>query len=122
MDEVTTSTMLDDEIKEQLANLSTLKPGTDEHTDATRALKELYTLKNEEAKLVLEYAKNGANLEEQKTERKWKYGVMVGLAALGYIVNTAWMNRGYNEERDLIVGSPTFKDYLNKRKTFPPKY
>jgi len=123
MDE--TRSLLEEEIKAEIRDLSTLQPGSKEKTEAIEDLARLYKLKIEETKNVLDYDEKirgykcddklkKSQLTEQVKDRYFKLGVEAASIVLPLIFYAAWMKRGFKFEEKGTYTSTTFKGLFNR--------
>lgn len=135
--------LLEDEMKQEIVNLSNLNPGSDEHSIAVDSLAKLYKLKIEEVKTewdfdekynrrVMEDEHNQKQIDmeteartneeqfkkeqlaEQIKDRYFKYGVEVGLGVLTLMFYGAWMKKGFKFEETGTFTSTTFRGLFNR--------
>lgn len=121
--------LLEDEIKRGIQDMGALEPGSREYSTAVDNLATLYNLKIEETKNELNYygiaeahereeRTKQAQLEEQKKERYFKYGVEAGGTILLLAFNWIWMRRGFKFEENGTFTSTTFRGLFSG---FKPK-
>lgn len=123
--------MLDKEIEEELNYISTLKPGSEEHSDAIDSVAKLYKLRYEQdckekelgevekhhrAQINNEFICNDKQLKEQKKDRYFKLGVEAAGIALPLMFYGAWINKGLKFEETGSFASTTFRGLLGKIK------
>lgn len=124
--------LLDAEIEKEIADLSSLSPGSKEKSDAVNDLAKLYKLRVEEREIELKHldeaTKNGETsyVNEQKNslenaelaERKKDRIIKTALDAAGVVLPLAfyavWMRRGLKFEETGTFTSATFKGLLNR--------
>lgn len=119
--------LLEEEIKAEIRDLSTLEPGSKEKSTAIEDLAKLYKLRIEETKNEwdftekyesrnsdIQFKKN--QLEEQVKDRYFKFGVEVASIILPLIFYAAWMKRGFKFEETGTYTSTTFRSLFNRFK------
>ena len=123
--------MLDKEIEEELNYISTLKPGSEEHSEAIDSVAKLYklryeqdckekeleeTTKHHEDEINIGCERDKQQLKEQKLDRYFKLGVEAAGVALPLIFYGAWINKGLKFEETGSFASTTFRGLLGKIK------
>lgn len=119
--------LLEEEIKTEIRDLSTLEPGSKEKSTAIEDLAKLYKLRIEETKNELDFsekydAREGDKqlkkdqLEEQVKDRYFRFGVEVASIILPLIFYAAWMKRGFKFEETGTYTSTTFRSLFNRFK------
>jgi hypothetical protein len=119
--------MLEEEIKTEIRDLSTLEPGSKEKSTAIGDLAKLYKLRIEETKNEWDFsekydAREGDKqlkkdqLEEQVKDRYFRFGVEVASIILPLIFYAAWMKRGFKFEETGTYTSTTFRNLFNRFK------
>lgn len=119
--------LLEEEIKAEIRDLSTLEPGSKEKSTAIEDLAKLYKLRIEETKNELDFsekydAREGDKqlkkdqLEEQVKDRYFRFGVEVASIILPLIFYAAWMKRGFKFEETGTYTSTTFRSLFNRFK------
>ncbi len=119
--------LLEEEIKAEIRDLSTLEPGSKEKSTAIEDLAKLYKLRIEETKNEwdfnekyesrdsdMQFKKN--QLEEQVKDRYFRFGVEVASIILPLIFYAAWMKRGFKFEETGTYTSTTFRSLFNRFK------
>ena len=113
--------LLSEEIEGEIENLSSLEPGSDEHSKAVESLSKLYKLKIEESKNqseLEEKQKEELLKQEQMKEQRIDRWVKVGVAAceltIPLIFYGVWMKRGFKFEETGTFCSPTFKNFFSR--------
>lgn len=120
-------TMLEEEIKNQIENLSSLKAGSEEHTKAVDNLAKLYKLKLDEDKTSMEYLEktqtresdNGfkcAQMEEAIKDRYIRIGIAAAELILPLMFYAVWMKRGFKFEEKGTYTSTTFRGLFSRFK------
>lgn len=125
-------TMLDEEIRDEIENLSSLSYGSKEYSDAVDGLTKLYKLRIEDSKAAMEYDKEIANDEfrreqaekeeqsrkEQLAEQRIDRFVRIGIAGFELMVPivfyNVWMKRGFKFEETGSFASTTFRGLINR--------
>ncbi len=119
--------LLEEEIKTEIRDLSTLEPGSKEKSTAIEDLAKLYKLRIEETKNEWDFsekydAREGDKqlkkdqLEEQVKDRYFRFGVEVASIILPWIFYAAWMKRGFKFEETGTYTSTTFRSLFNRFK------
>ncbi len=102
--------MLEEEIIREIRDLSNLQPGSNEKTEAVKALDTLYRLKEDEIQLKKE------QLEEQIKDRYFKLGIEAAGIVLPLIFYGCWMKRGFAFEETGTYTSTTFRGLFSRFK------
>ena len=122
--------LLEKEIKSEFEKLSSLAPGSNEHSKAVDSLTELYKLNIEETekeRAFMEKCDQEAirsqemklkndQLDEQKKDRYFRVGLEVAGIVLPLIFYGAWMKKGFKFEETGTFTSTTFRGLFNKFK------
>lgn len=119
--------MLEEEIKAEIRDLSTLEPGSKEKSTAIEDLAKLYKLRIEETKNEWDFDEKYESrdsdiqfkkdqLEEQVKDRYFRFGVEVAGIILPLIFYAAWMKRGFKFEETGTYTSTTFRSLFNRFK------
>lgn len=126
--------LLAEEIKGEIADLSHLEPGSREQQMAIDNLATLYRLKIEETKNDLEYDEKynrrvleadtaereellkREQLSEQKKDRYFRIGMSAAELILPLIFYGTWMKRGFKFEETGAFTSTTFRGLFNRFK------
>jgi len=119
--------LLEEEIKTEIRDLSTLEPGSKEKSTAIEDLAKLYKLRIEETKNEwdfnekyeshdsdIQFKKN--QLEEQLKDRYFRFGVEAAGIILPLIFYAIWMKRGFKFEETGTYTSTTFRGLFNRFK------
>ena len=135
--------LLEEEIKREIRDLSTLEPGSKEKSTAIEDLAKLYRLRIEETRNEwdfnekyesrdsdMQFKKNQLEeqvkardsdmqfkknqLEEQVKDRYFRFGVEVASIILPLIFYAAWMKRGFKFEETGTFTSTTFRGLFNR--------
>lgn len=123
-------TMLGEEIKKGIKDLSSLAPGSKEKSAAIEDLTKLYKLKIEEGKNELSYMEKydqgiisdrdyedkKAQLVEETKERYFRLGIAAAEIVLPLIFYAAWMKSGLKFEETGTYTSTTFRGLFNRFK------
>lgn len=130
MDEI--KRLLDEEIRNEIRELSSLKSGTKEKSAAIDDLAALYRLKIEESKnemdfqtkcslqdaeekqQVRENALERVRIREQAKDRYFRLGTATAELILPLIFYAAWMKRGFQFEETGTFTSATFRGLFNR--------
>lgn len=122
--------LLGEEIKERIKNLSSFEPGSKDESAAIDDLATLYKLKIEDAKNELtymekydqgvisdrDYEDKKAQLVEQAKDRYFRLGIAAAEIILPLIFYAAWMKRGLKFEETGTYTSTTFRGLFNRFK------
>jgi len=119
--------LLEEEIKAEIRDLSTLEPGSKEKSTAIEDLAKLYKLRIEETKNEWDFsekydAREGDiqlkkdQLEEQVKDRYFRLGVEAAGIILPLIFYAIWMKRGFKFEETGTYTSTTFRGLFNRFK------
>lgn len=120
-------TMLEEEIRNEIENLSFLSAGSEEHTTAVENLAKLYRLKLDEDKTSMEYLEKTQNcesdkgfkcaqLEEAVKDRYVRIGIAVAELVLPLMFYAVWMRRGFKFEENGTYTSTTFRGLFSRFK------
>ncbi len=117
--------LLEEEIKAEIRDLSTLEPGSKEKSTAIEDLAKLYRLRIEETKNEwdfnekyesrdsdMQFKKN--QLEEQVKDRYFRLGVEAAGIILPLIFYGIWMRKGFKFEETGTFTSTTFRSLFNR--------
>lgn len=117
--------LLEEEIKREIRDLSTLEPGSKEKSTAIEDLAKLYRLRIEETRNEwdfnekyesrdsdMQFKKN--QLEEQVKDRYFRFGVEAAGIILPLIFYAIWMKRGFKFEETGTYTSTTFRGLFNR--------
>jgi hypothetical protein len=119
--------LLEEEIKAEIRDLSTLEPGSKEKSTAIEDLAKLYRLRIEETRNEWDFGEKydaresdkqlkKDQLEEQVKDRYFKLGVEAASIILPLIFYAAWMKRGFRFEETGTYTSTTFRGLFNRFK------
>lgn len=109
--------MLDEEIMEEITDLSILQSGSEEKSTAIDELVKLHKLRIEEAKVELEGEKLKKDpTTEQSKDRYLKFGLEAAGIVLPLIFYAVWMNKGFKFEETGTYTSTTFRGLFNRFK------
>lgn len=119
--------LLEEEIKNEIGDLSNLQTGSEEKSKAIEDLARLYKLKIEETKNELDFNENVNSykhdyhfkkdqLAEQVKDRYFRFGVEAAGIILPLIFYAAWMRRGFKFEETGTYTSTTFRGLFNRFK------
>lgn len=120
-------TMLEEEIKTEIENLSSLSAESEEYTKAVDNLVKLYKLKIEEDKTSMEYLDKSQNresdkgfkvaqMEENIKDRYVRIGIAAAELVLPLMFYAVWMKRGFKFEEKGTYTSTTFRGLFNRFK------
>ncbi len=117
--------LLEEEIKREIRDLSTLEPGSKEKSTAIEDLAKLYRLRIEETRNEwdfnekyesrdsdMQFKKN--QLEEQVKDRYFRLGVEAAGIILPLIFYGIWMRKGFKFEETGTFTSTTFRGLFNR--------
>ena len=119
--------LLEEEIKAEIRDLSTLEPGSKEKSTAIEDLAKLYKLRIEETKNEWDFTEKYESrnsdiqfkkdqLEEQVKDRYFRFGVEAAGIILPLIFYAIWMKRGFKFEETGTYTSTTFRGLFNRFK------
>ena len=119
--------LLEEEIKTEIRDLSTLEPGSKEKSTAIEDLAKLYKLRIEETKNEWDFNEKYESrdsdiqfkkdqLEEQVKDRYFRFGVEAAGIILPLIFYAIWMKRGFKFEETGTYTSTTFRGLFNRFK------
>ena len=119
--------LLEEEIKTEIRDLSTLEPGSKEKSTAIEDLAKLYKLRIEETKNEWDFSEKYESrdsdiqfkkdqLEEQVKDRYFRLGVEAAGIILPLIFYATWMKRGFKFEETGTYTSTTFRGLFNRFK------
>lgn len=117
----TIGVMIDDVIKEEIGNLSTLDTGSKEKTAAINDLKTLCEIQIEVEKVDnAAYEKNEEldlkmrQLDQSKLDRWVNVGLQIGLTAASLLAYDIWYRRGLRFEETGSVTTPMTRNLINR--------
>lgn len=119
--------LLEEEIKSEIENLSSLEAGSQQHSTAVESLAKLYKLKIEEDKSSMEYYEKEENrnmeidlkrnqMDEAVKDRYFRLGIAAAELVLPLVFYGIWMNRGFKFEKDGTYTSQTFRSLFSRFK------
>lgn len=119
--------LLEEEIKAEIRDLSTLELGSKEKSTAIDDLAKLYRLRIEETRNEWDFSEKydarendkqlkEDQLEEQVKDRYFRLGVEAAGIILPLIFYAAWMKRGFRFEETGTFTSTTFRGLFNRFK------
>lgn len=119
--------LLEEEIKSEIENLSSLEAGSQEHSTAVESLAKLYKLKLEEDKSSIEHIEKidnreidinlkRAQMEEAIKDRYFRIGIAAAEIVLPLVFYGIWMKRGFAFEKDGTFTSQTFRGLFSRFK------
>ena len=119
--------LLEEEIKTEIRDLSTLEAGSKEKSTAIEDLAKLYRLRIEETRNEWDFNEKYESrdsdiqfkkdqLEEQVKDRYFRLGVEAASIILPLIFYAAWMKRGFRFEETGTYTSTTFRGLFNRFK------
>lgn len=115
--------MLEQELRTEFEHMSTLKPGSEEKSQAINVMSKLYQLQSEQVKLEAEIEEKHnvaqTEIENSKQKSKDRY-VQIGIAAaeiiLPLVFYGVWMRKGFKFEESGTYTSTTFRGLFSKFK------
>ena len=119
--------LLEEEIKTEIRNLSTLEAGSKEKSTAIEDLAKLYRLRIEETRNEWDFNEKYESrdsdiqfkkdqLEEQVKDRYFRLGLEAAGIILPLIFYAVWMKRGFRFEETGTYTSTTFRGLFNRFK------
>ena len=111
--------LLEEEIKTEIRNLSTLEAGSKEKSKAIEDLAKLYRLRIEETRNDWEFSDiqfKKDQLREQVKDRYFRLGVEAVSIILPLMFYATWMKRGFRFEETGTFTSTTFRGLFNRFK------
>jgi len=119
--------LLEEEIKAEIRDLSTLESGSKEKSTAIEDLAKLYRLRIEETRNEWDFSEKydarendkqlkKDQLEEQVKDRYFRLGVEAASIILPLVFYAAWMKRGFKFEETGTYTSTTFRGLFNRFK------
>ena len=119
--------LLEEEIKSEIENLSSLEAGSQQHSAAVESLAKLYKLKIEEDKTSMDYYEKEENrnteidlkrnqMDEAVKDRYFRLGIAAAELILPLMFYGIWMNRGFKFEKDGTYTSQTFRSLVSRFK------
>lgn len=119
--------LLEEEIKSEIENLSSLEAGSQQHSTAVESLAKLYKLKIEEDKSSMECYEKEENrnmeidlkrnqMDEAVKDRYFRLGIAAAELVLPLVFYGIWMNRGFKFEKDGTYTSQTFRSLFSRFK------
>lgn len=120
--------LLEDELKTEFEKLSSMTPGTREHSAAVDSLATLYKLSIDETEndrafrercdkdiaMSKELQLKEAQLEEQKKDRYFRLALESAGLILPLIFYGIWMRKGFKFEQEGTFTSTTFRGLINR--------
>ncbi len=119
--------LLEEEIKSEIENLSSLEAGNQQHSAAVESLAKLYKLKIEEDKSSMDHNEKEesrnteldikrAQMEEAIKDRYFRVGIAAAEIVLPLVFYGIWMKRGFAFEKDGTFTSQTFRGLFSRFK------
>ena len=119
--------LLEEEIKTEIRDLSTLEAGSKEKSTAIEGLAKLYRLRIEETRNEWDFNEKYDSrdsdiqfkkdqIEEQVKDRYFRLGVEAASIILPLMFYTVWMKRGFRFEETGTYTSTTFRGLFNRFK------
>ena len=120
--------LLEEEIKSEIENLSSLEAGSQQHSAAVESLAKLYKLKIEEDKSSMDYYEKEESrnteidikrnqMDEAVKDRYFRLGIAAAELILPLMFYGIWMNRGFKFEKDGTYTSQTFRGLFSPRRS-----
>lgn len=119
--------LLEEEIKNEIKNLSSLEPGSEKHSTAVESLAKLYKAKLDEDKTSNECLEKIENreidkelkctqLKESVKDRYVKIGIAAAELVLPLMFYAFWMRKGFKFEEKGTYTSTTFRGLFSRFK------
>lgn len=119
--------LLEEEIKSEIENLSSIEIGSQEHSAAVESLAKLYKLKLEEDKSSIEHSEKSENhlteidfkraqMDEAIKDRYFRLGIAAAELILPLMFYGIWMKRGFMFEKEGTFTSQTFRGLFSRFK------
>ena len=119
--------LLEEEIKSDIENLSSVEAGSQQHSVAVESLAKLYKLKIEEDKSSMDYyeKEESRNMEfdvkrnqmdEAVKDRYFRLGIAAAELVLPLMFYGIWMKRGFMFEKEGTFTSQTFRGLFSRFK------
>lgn len=119
--------LLEEEIRNEIENLSSLEAGSEQHSTAVENLAKLYRLKLDEAKIEidgndkLENRENDTEfkriqISEGVKDRYVRIGIATAELVLPLMFYAVWMKRGFKFEENGTFTSSTFRGLFSRFK------
>lgn len=106
--------LLNEEIAEQIQALAYLEAGSKEKSDAIDDLVQLYKLRIEENKGIMDTENKRNQITEQINDRYFKVGIAAAELVLPLVFYGIWMKKGFKFEETGTITSSTFKGLINR--------
>jgi len=109
--------LLEEEIAEEIQELSSLATGSEEKSSAIEDLSKLYKLKIEETKMELDFddgQMKKEQLSEQVKDRYFKVGIAAAELILPLMFYAVWLQKGFKFEETGAFTSTTFRGLINR--------
>ena len=106
--------LLNEEIKQQIQDLSYLETGSDEKSDVIDDVVKLYKLAVEEDKMKQDSCEEQNQLNEQTKDRYVKIGIAAAEIILPLMFYAFWLRKGLKFEETGSFTSATFKGLINR--------
>lgn len=106
--------LLNEEIKQQIQDLSSLEAGSDKKSKATEDVVKLCKLAVEEEKTEQNLCEQQKQLNEQTKDRYVKIGIAAAEIILPLIFYACWIRKGLKFEETGSFTSATFKGLINR--------
>ena len=119
--------LLEEEIKAEIENLSSLEAGSEKHSVAVESLAKLYKLRLDETKNEMDCRDKSENREndidfkrvqilEAGKDRYVKIGIAAAELILPLMFYAVWMRKGFKFEENGTYTSTTFRGLFNRFK------
>lgn len=119
--------LLDEEIRNEIKSLSSLKAGSEEYSTAVEGLTKLYKLKLDDDKSVMEHLEKiedresddnfkDIQIKESVRDRYVRIGIAAAELVLPLVFYGVWMKRGFRFEENGTFTSVTFRGLFNRFK------
>ena len=110
----TTKDLLDEEIRQEIDELSNLEIGSDKYTAAVESLAKLYKLRIDEMKNDNDKEDEKCRIQEEIKDRFFKFGIAAAEIVLPLIFYGIWMRRGLEFEKNGTFTSQVFRGLFSR--------
>ena len=105
---------LEEEIRCEIEELSTLEAGSEEKSKAIDGLTKLYKLKLDESDAAMRRRDERVRLSEQTKDRYIRVGIAAAELVLPLLFYASWMRKGFKFEETNTFTSTTFRGLFNR--------
>lgn len=106
--------LLEEEIKTELEDLSSLTTGSKEKSIAIEDLEKLYKLRIEDIKAEMDHNEKSEQLKEDVKNRYLRIGLEAAGIVLPLVFYSTWMKKGFKFEETGTFTSTTFRGLFNR--------